>query len=732
MAFFDYPKTQALLQMGAAGYTPASRLPTGGLAETLSRMAGGMGQGGKDYLASQRSQAETADIMAGTTGKMLGNDINRGTFGLPALSLGQMMNPGQSNNPGGAGAVPPNNIQEKPISQMSVAERKIRGYAISPLEMDLLVAGKSKQEIDKALFLDALVKTGQGPQPNESVASQSFINATGGSLPLMSGEALQQYHADKAAGKGVGEAMTTPATPTVNAAGDKVLPQGTRADQMGLNIPPRQQIHNPGVFWKSNPDAMAGFLQTGEGSSDSFARLASPYGRLVAMSEGWNPAKNPMSAASGYGQFLDTTWEGVLKDRYPALVEGATQEQIRELKKDPGLQAIAIDAYADMNAAQLAKAGLTTGPDNLLLAHQFGAGGAIKLLQADPKAPIESVVVGGNQGQVDGKGVVAVNPNLRGKTVQDVLEANKKLTGLLDRKPGKGNVEQQPLAAATASTPASQAAPPISAESNTNPMMAEFIKKSQIMPASNQLEVNPALREAQTKGTPEYQEKLNGDAEAGKELQRATAQIFAVLRDPNFDPRGAQTILAPVVRGLLASNIINDERANAIINAPQAEVLQKELFNLVTPRLKNLGERAVSAVSLQQQGFPNPDMQKNAQILMTSLIRESAEHDVDKQKAFGDWMRAPENVNKTHLGFEEYWNRSHDGLARTAKAYESAQKTLGDKGITKEMANKSQYRVLLPAIVAGDPESERLLDLLSPGTAVLYTSEGKTKPQWVQ
>jgi hypothetical protein len=74
----------------------------------------------------------------------------------------------------------------------------------------------------------------------------------------------------------------------------------------------------------------------------------------------------------------------------------------------------AIAWYADRNGQSLARAGLPVNNTTLGLAHRFGAGGATAILQSHPSTPIE-------QALPNGRAVVAANPDLRGRTVGDVV-----------------------------------------------------------------------------------------------------------------------------------------------------------------------------------------------------------------------------------------------------------------------------------------------------------------------
>jgi hypothetical protein len=158
-------------------------------------------------------------------------------------------------------------------------------------------------------------------------------------------------------------------------------------------------------------------------------------------------AKNPRSSASGLGQFIDATWLEMLAKHRPDL-KGSPQELLA-LKSDPAISRAMTEAYAADNGAVLSGAGLPVNPGTTYLAHFAGPQGAIKVLQADPNAPIEGIL---------GAKAVAANPFLKGKTAGDVAAwAGQKM----------GGAQPQPALQPLPATPAGplqaipQQAPPI-------------------------------------------------------------------------------------------------------------------------------------------------------------------------------------------------------------------------------------------------------------------------------
>lgn len=117
----------------------------------------------------------------------------------------------------------------------------------------------------------------------------------------------------------------------------------------------------------------------GGGDSDYFSRLASKEN-----ASGDPTVRNKLSGATGTYQFMPGTWRGLM-EKYPNL--GLTLDGIT----DPQQQNVAVRQFTQDNAKTLTGAGIPANPQTLSLAHQQGAGGAVKLLQ-NPDAPAASIV----------------------------------------------------------------------------------------------------------------------------------------------------------------------------------------------------------------------------------------------------------------------------------------------------------------------------------------------------
>lgn len=130
---------------------------------------------------------------------------------------------------------------------------------------------------------------------------------------------------------------------------------------------------------------------------------------IEAESAGNPTARNPLSSATGAGQFIADTWMQFVREERPDLAQGRSRSQILALRNDYQLSREATTWYARSNERYLQRHGLPITPGNLYLAHFAGPEGAREVLQANPGASVRSVL---------GANVVRSNPFLRGRSVQ--------------------------------------------------------------------------------------------------------------------------------------------------------------------------------------------------------------------------------------------------------------------------------------------------------------------------
>lgn len=150
---------------------------------------------------------------------------------------------------------------------------------------------------------------------------------------------------------------------------------------------------------------------------------------IVAAESGGNAdAKNPNSSATGAGQFINSTWLETVRRHRPDLA-GQDDAALLALRSDPALSREMTARLAADNAEALGKQVLPASAANLMLAHRFGAAGAVALLKAGPSTAI---------GEVVGREVMAANPDLAGKSVGDVLaQASERVAGVTQAGPAR-------------------------------------------------------------------------------------------------------------------------------------------------------------------------------------------------------------------------------------------------------------------------------------------------------
>ena len=126
------------------------------------------------------------------------------------------------------------------------------------------------------------------------------------------------------------------------------------------------------------------------GAASAAEQMAPLAARIIAAEGG--PGDNPLSSASGYGQFLRDTWLDVFRRAYPRLALILTGEQILALREVKPLAEQLTDRFAQDNAVALRQLGLPASDATLSLAHAVGAGGAINVLTSAPGRPLRELL----------------------------------------------------------------------------------------------------------------------------------------------------------------------------------------------------------------------------------------------------------------------------------------------------------------------------------------------------
>lgn len=158
-----------------------------------------------------------------------------------------------------------------------------------------------------------------------------------------------------------------------------------------------------------DPLSFGGVSTGGQAGSTAVEALVNQI--IKVESAGNARAKNPLSTATGLGQFIQSTWLRMMRDYRPDLVQRMTREQLLELRFDPALSREMVRNLARENESFLRTRGHQITPGRLYLAHFLGPAGAHTALSADPGATVLTVM---------GSAVVNANPFLRGKTIADL------------------------------------------------------------------------------------------------------------------------------------------------------------------------------------------------------------------------------------------------------------------------------------------------------------------------
>jgi len=136
--------------------------------------------------------------------------------------------------------------------------------------------------------------------------------------------------------------------------------------------------------------------------------------RIIRVESAGNAtAKNPLSTATGLGQFIESTWLRMMQDYRPDLFTTMSRQQVLNLRTDPALSREMVTNLARENESFLRARGHQITAGRLYLAHFLGPGGANTALSASPEASVLDVM---------GGAVVGANPFLKGKTITDLRD----------------------------------------------------------------------------------------------------------------------------------------------------------------------------------------------------------------------------------------------------------------------------------------------------------------------
>ena len=153
--------------------------------------------------------------------------------------------------------------------------------------------------------------------------------------------------------------------------------------------------------------------------------------RIIAIeSNGDSNAKNKRSSATGVGQFLEETWLEMIGTYRPDLVQGRSQKEILELRRDPELAREIVTRLVEQNATMLKKRALPVTPGALYLAHFAGPAGAVAVLSVSENVDAAALMASADAtGRTTREKLVNANPFLKELSVRDLKHwANRKMS----------------------------------------------------------------------------------------------------------------------------------------------------------------------------------------------------------------------------------------------------------------------------------------------------------------
>ena len=189
-------------------------------------------------------------------------------------------------------------------------------------------------------------------------------------------------------------------------AGDAIGFIGTTGQSTGPHL--HFELYEAGV---AVDPLVAGSAVVASGGGSAVETLVDQIIRVE--SGGKADAKNPLSSATGLGQFIESTWLRMMKQYRPDLASTMERAPLLALRNDPTISREMITALAREGEAYLRARGHDITAGRLYLCHFLGAEGANMVLNAQD----EQLVI-----DVMGGGVIKANPFLAGRSIAYVKE----------------------------------------------------------------------------------------------------------------------------------------------------------------------------------------------------------------------------------------------------------------------------------------------------------------------
>jgi hypothetical protein len=153
---------------------------------------------------------------------------------------------------------------------------------------------------------------------------------------------------------------------------------------------------------------------------------------IIVESGGDANAKNKRSTATGAGQFLDDTWLEAIRKHRRDLLQGRSDKEILELRRDAELSREMATRLVEQYAAMLRKRDLPVTPGSLYLVYFAGPAGAVALLSGADNADAAALMASADvTGRTTREKLVSANPFLKLLTVGDLKNwADRRMRGV--------------------------------------------------------------------------------------------------------------------------------------------------------------------------------------------------------------------------------------------------------------------------------------------------------------